>query len=53
MAPSMNCQKSRLKKLLLKAQSYGDEIEWIPQNKSLEMYLTAVKHDPYSSNSNS
>ncbi len=53
MAPSMNCLKSRLRQLFLKSQSYGNEIEWIPQNKYLEMYLTAVNHDPYSSNSQS
>lgn len=49
MAPSLNCQKTRLKKLFLNVQSYGNEIEWIPQNKSLELYLKAVKQDPYAS----
>ena len=47
-APSLNCQKSRLKSLLLKVQSYGDEIEWFNLNKSLELYLIAVKHEPVS-----
>ena len=46
LAPSLNSQKSRLKKLFLKVQSYGDEVEWLPHNKSLEKYLIAVKHDP-------
>ena len=46
-APSINCQKSRLKNLFLKVQSYGDKIEWLPLNKSLDLYLTAVKFDPY------
>ena len=46
LAPSLNSQKSRLKKLFLKVQSYGDEVEWLPHNKSLEKYLLAVKNDP-------
>ncbi len=48
LAPSLDCQKSRLKKLFIKIQSYGDEVEWLPSNKSLELYLTAVRSDPYS-----
>ena len=49
MAPTMNCQKSRLRQLFLKVQSFGDEIEWITQNNSLELFMTAVNHDPYDS----
>ena len=46
-APSLNCQKSRLKDLFIKVQSYGDDIEWLNANKSLELYLSAIKFDPY------
>ena len=48
-APTLNCQKTRLKKLFLKVQSYGDIVEWLPQNQSLQLFMTAVKQDPYSS----
>ena len=47
LAPSINALKSRLKNLLCKVQAYGHEIEWLKINKCLDLYLTAVKRDPY------
>ena len=47
LAPTLNCQKSRLKDLFCKVQNYGDEVEWLQINKSLDLYLTSVKQDPY------
>ncbi len=47
LAPSLNCQKTRLKKLFLKMQSYGDELQWTNLNRFLDPYLKAVKLDPY------
>lgn len=46
LAPSLNCQKSRIKSLLLKVQSYGNDSDWIRINKSLELFLNAMKHNP-------
>ncbi len=45
-APTLNCLKSRLKRLFLKMQTYGDESEWLPVNKNLEAYLTVIKSGP-------
>ena len=28
-------------------QAYGDNVEWIPDNKSLQTYLTMLRSDPY------
>ena len=46
MAPSLKCQKSRLKSLLLKVQSYGNDLDWVSINKSLELFLNAMKQNP-------
>lgn len=46
-APTLSCLKNRLKKFLLNMQVYGDEIEWIKANRSLETYLVTSKSDPY------
>lgn len=46
-APTLNCLKSRLKRFLIKMQSYGDLTEWIDSNKNISTYLASVKADPY------
>ena len=46
-APTLNCLKSRLKTIVRKVQLFGDLNEWLPVNKSIESYLKAIKHDPY------
>ena len=47
MAPSLNCQKSRLKDIFCKMQSHGDKIEWQHENRFLQLYISNVKQDPY------
>ena len=42
-APSLNCQKSRLKEIFLKMQRYGDNTEWLPINRFLELYVVSNK----------
>lgn len=42
-APTLPCFKSRLKKLLLQMQTYGDTNEWLTENKNLSAYFQAVK----------
>ena len=49
-APTLNSMKSRLKRFLLKMQSYGDQVEWIDANKSISTYLTSIKKDPHFDN---
>ena len=39
--------KARLKRFLIKMQTYGSETEWIDYNKVIMSYLTAIKADPY------
>ena len=46
-APTLPCLKSRLKRLFLKIQAYGDMIEWQNLNKNLHDYLNVIKSDPY------
>ena len=45
-APSINSMKSRLKSLLLKMQSHGDECSWIQANFSIEVYINLIKNEP-------
>ncbi len=45
-APTLNCLKSRLKRMFLKMQTYGDESDWLPINKILEGYFTVLKSGP-------
>ena len=49
-APTLNSMKTRLKRFLLKMQSYGDQVEWIDANKSISTYLTSIKKDPHFDN---
>ena len=46
-APSLSCLKSRLKRLYIKMQTYGDENEWHNVNRNLSEFLTILKSDPY------
>lgn len=45
--PRINTYKSRAKVFLLKMQSYGSRNEWIDHNDSIDLYLIALKKDPY------
>ena len=49
-APTLSCLKSRLKNFIRKAQLFGDVNSWIPINNSLELYLEAMKNNPYTEN---
>ena len=46
-APTLSCLMSRLKNFIRKAQLFGDVNSWIPINNSLELYLEAMKNNPY------
>ena len=46
-APSIPCFKSRLKKTLLQMQNYGDNVDWIPANHNIHVYLASIQSDLY------
>ncbi len=52
-APSINAMKTRLKRFLIKMQTYGSETEWTDYNKTVTSYLSAIKADPYFVDTNS
>ena len=47
-SPTMLALKSRLKKLFLSIQEYGDETEWHKSNRILSEFINSSKSDPYS-----